>query len=146
MAPVGELENMLVDRIVAARWRMRRLERVEDGIFASELCGEMADRARKEVGTYTSDMDVMRERDIAKTDEHEHQEALSRAKEMEAMQDAETATLGRTFIRSADEANGFSKLSRYDTTVERSLYKALHELQRLQAASRPGSNIPCQQR
>ena len=50
------------------------------------------------------------------------------------MQDAETATLGQTFIRDANKANAFSKLSRYETTIERSLFKALHELQRLQAA------------
>ena len=56
--------------------------------------------------------------------------------EIEAMQDAETATLGRTFIRDANEANAFSKLSRYEAGIERSLYKALHELQRLQAARR----------
>ena len=61
---------------------------------------------------------------------------------MEAMQDAETATLGRTFIRDADKGNAFSKLSRYETTLERSVYKALHELQRLQAARRTEGNVP----
>jgi hypothetical protein len=60
--------------------------------------------------------------------------------EIEAMQDAETPTLGLTFIRDANEANAFSKLSRYETTIERSLYKALHELQRLQAARRADGN------
>jgi hypothetical protein len=68
------------------------------------------------------------------TDEQKHQEALAKAQEMKAKQDAETATLGRTFIRDADQANAFSKLSRYETAIWRSLYKALHELQRLQAA------------
>ncbi len=53
---------------------------------------------------------------------------------MQAKQDAETATLGRTFIRDANEANAFSKLSRHETGIERSFYKALRELQRLQAA------------
>ncbi len=53
---------------------------------------------------------------------------------MQAKQDAETAALGRTFIRDANEANAFSKLSRHETGIERSFYKALHELQRLQAA------------
>ena len=47
------------------------------------------------------------------------------------MQDAETPTLGLTFIRDANGANAFSKLSRYEAAIERSLYKALHELQRL---------------
>jgi hypothetical protein len=33
-----------------------------------------------------------------------------------------------------------SKLSRYETAIERSLYRALHELQRLQAARRTHGN------
>ena len=37
--------------------------------------------------------------------------------------------------------NAFSKLSRYETAVERSLFKALHELQRLQA-TRKGEGKP----
>src|SRR4030081_439369 len=40
--------------------------------------------------------------------------------------------------------NGLNKmqvLSRYEVTLERSLYKALHELQRLQAARR-GNTVP----
>ena len=61
---------------------------------------------------------------------------------MDAKREAETATLGRTFVRDANGANAFSKLSRYETAIERSLYKALHELQRLQAARRAGGNAP----
>jgi hypothetical protein len=53
---------------------------------------------------------------------------------MKAKQDAETVTLGRTFMWDADQANAFSKLSRYEAGMWQSLYKALHELQRLQAA------------
>src|SRR5215204_2194599 len=37
LQPVGELENLLVDRIVSAYWRLRRLSRVETGIFAWQL-------------------------------------------------------------------------------------------------------------
>jgi hypothetical protein len=74
-------------------------------------------------------------------DERKHQQAFSEAKEMKAKRDAETATLGRTFIRDADKANAFSKLSRYETGIERSLYKALHELQRLQTARRAEGNV-----
>jgi hypothetical protein len=74
-------------------------------------------------------------------DERKHQEALAEAKEMEAKQNAETATLGRTFMRDANEANAFSKLSRYETAIERSLYRALHELQPLQAVRRTSGNI-----
>jgi hypothetical protein len=61
---------------------------------------------------------------------------------MRSEQEDETATLGRTFVRDADKANAFSKLSRYEAPIERSLYKALHELQRLQAARRADGDVP----
>src|ERR671912_1238239 len=48
LQPVGELENLLVDRIVAAYWRLRRLGRVEAGIFAWDLYGDLASRAHDE--------------------------------------------------------------------------------------------------
>jgi hypothetical protein len=44
-------------------------------------------------------------------------------------------------MRDANKANAFSKLSRYKTTIERSLFKALHELQRLQATRGAGGNV-----
>jgi hypothetical protein len=73
------------------------------------------------------------------TDEQKHEEALERARRMRDEQKIEATTLGRTFARDADRADAFSKLSRYETTIERSLYKALHELQRLQSARGAGS-------
>ena len=53
LQPVGELENLLVDRIIASYWRLRRLGRVEAGIFAWELYGELARRAHEEASSYT---------------------------------------------------------------------------------------------
>jgi len=99
LQPVGELEGLLVEQIIAAVWRLRRLRRVEASIFAWEL---------DNVVTVP-----------------------------------DKSMLGLSFIRDANSANAFSKLSRYETTIERSLYRALHELQRLQAARRAeGSVIP----
>ena len=76
------------------------------------------------------------------TDERKHREALERAEEMRVKQDAETATLGRTFVRDAENANAFSKLSRYEIAIERGLYKALDEFQRLQAAHAAAASVP----
>lgn len=36
--------------------------------------------------------------------------------------------------------NAFSKLSRYETTIERSVFGSLHELQRLQSARISGAD------
>jgi len=73
-----------------------------------------------------------------------YEKALDKAYRMRSEQEDETATLGRTFARDADKANAFSKLSRYETAIERQLYKALHELERRQAARNGGSVPPPQ--
>ncbi len=148
LQPVGELESLLVDRVVALYWRLRRLSRVEAGIFAWELYGELVERARNEARMYEHHENPMDgliqsvQSKITITDEQKHQEALSKAKEMELKRDTENAKLGQTFVRDADKTNAFSKLSRYETTIERSLYRALHELQRLQAARHADVNVP----
>jgi hypothetical protein len=107
LQPVGELENMFVDRIISAHWRLRRLGRVEAGIFTYKYYGTLSD-----------------------------------TREMEGMQEANTTTLGHAFVEDAIETNAFSKLSRYETAIERSLLKALHELQRLQAARQAEGTLP----
>src|SRR5215216_6959061 len=53
LRPVGELESLLVDRIIASYWRLRRLGRVEAGIFAWDLYGDLARRANEEVSSHT---------------------------------------------------------------------------------------------
>ena len=85
LVPVGELELLLVDRIVSTGWRLRRLVSVETMLFNKEHTPDHAfnDYGREKMGV----------------------------------------------------------LSRYEVTLERSLYKALHELQRLQAA-RDGQAVP----
>jgi hypothetical protein len=114
LQPVGELESLFVDRIITAYWRLRRLGRVEAGIFAWQLYGELRERAQREARSYKRNfLDDMVEQDTTITDEHKRQEALSKAQELNVKQEAETATLGRTFIRDANAANAFSKLSRY---------------------------------
>src|SRR5829696_220427 len=52
LQPVGEMESLLVEKIIDAVWRLRRLRRVETGIFAWELYGELAERAQEEAQTY----------------------------------------------------------------------------------------------
>jgi hypothetical protein len=51
LQPAGELENLLVDRIISAYWRLRRLGRVEAGIFAWELYGKRLAPTKKRVWT-----------------------------------------------------------------------------------------------
>src|SRR5215203_6843864 len=46
LEPAGALENLFVEQVIAAYWRLRRLGRVEAGIFAWQLYGELAERAQ----------------------------------------------------------------------------------------------------
>jgi hypothetical protein len=149
LLPAGELESLLVERIVSLFWRLRRAGQVEAGIFTWERYEELAERAQREARGYESHLtdvlDTLGPNLEAPTitDERKHQEALERAEKMRVKQDAETATLGRTFVRDAENANAFSKLSRYETAIERGLHKALHELERRQfARGAAGSTLP----
>ena len=81
LQPVGAMEDLPLERITAAAWRLRRLGRVEAGIFAWELYGELAERAQQEARTQERTfLDL-----IAKVkeilDEHKHREALQEARE-----------------------------------------------------------------
>ena len=64
------------------------------------------------------------------TDEAQHEAALQQVREAEALQVGVVPSLGRAFA--ADTAI-FAMLSRYETSIERGLFRTLHELQRLQA-------------
>jgi len=84
LAPLGCLEEVLVEKIVSSAWRFRRL-------IKSEKC-------------------LFEEKD-------------------------EWCVLEPKFIDAFSRRNGSSMqiLSRYESTIEKSFYKAIHELQRIQA-------------
>lgn len=92
LRPANELEFILVDRITANTWRLKRALRIER---------ELIDEERNEV-------DYMR---------------------------STPKSLGRIFDN--DAINGhdaYGKFARYEASIERGIFRALHELQRLQAA------------
>ena len=62
----------------------------------------------------------------------------ARTEQPEAQRDTDPIAAG--VIRDAAGADTLSKLSRYERSLERGLYRALHELQRLQA-SRSGQCV-----
>jgi hypothetical protein len=145
LAPIEALENLLVDRIIAALWRLRRLIRVETGLFAFRYYQALVDRARMEAQRYTQTegginvflASLNDERTIV-TDEAKHEAALQQAREAEVLRDGMVPSLGRAF---AADNGVFAMLSRYETSIEHGLFRALHELQRLQTArmSQPAS-------
>ncbi len=148
LSPVGALEETLADRIVALSWRLRRFGLAEAGFFALHRSGLLAEQARAEAGRYTkidSGSDRMfpelvgfMEDRVTVLDKAKHAAALAKAEEASALGDGETGRLALAF---ANREGTFANLSRYETGVERALYRALHELQRLQAV-RAGVPVP----
>jgi hypothetical protein len=142
LQPAGVVENLLVNRITLLFWKLQRAARVEAGIFARELYEERGERAEREANAQLYKMleDIVIAH-LSPTDKRLYGEAMEKVEKMRAKQNEDIATLGSTFARDAEGANAFSKLSRCETTIERGLYKALHELERRQAA-RLGGNVP----
>jgi hypothetical protein len=68
---------------------------------------------------------------ISKEDEIRYDKAMRKVSENSVKANSELPTLGRHYIEQADL---FSKLNRYETSLEKSLFKSLHELQRIQAS------------
>jgi hypothetical protein len=122
--PEGAIETVLVERIVGGHWRLQRLQRVEAGIFENEICA--AAREREDQGM-PPDERMMR--DLVNP-----RAAPSAEESAQAVENAGTADWGTAFLRDAEKGNAFSKLSRYEATIERSVLSSLHELQRLQSA------------
>lgn len=97
LEPESELELVLIDRITANVWRLKRVMQMER---------EMMDSSRKSI--FGDDLQ----------------------------------NLGQTLTHHDIAHNDiYGKLIRYESSIERGIYKALHELQRLQA-SRKGEEVP----
>ena len=128
--PVGALEDFLTEQIVANVWKLCRANQIETGILAWEYYRLRAEEAFQEVRRYEHQESGMIELfPTTITDEHKHEEATQNAREVAALQHTETPTLGLTFINMQDT---FPKLTRYQATLERSLYRAIDALRQMQ--------------
>lgn len=109
LKPASEIENILVDRIIANTWRLRRAMRIEK---------EMMEEGReKPKDTFFDDGLQIDSEDDRKI------------------------TLGKAFSIDFANQNTYGKFIRYETSIERGIYRALHELQRIQSA-RSGEKTP----
>ena len=143
LQPQGPLEEQLVERVAACMWRLRRLYRIEAGIFAHESLTIELDRAQEEARRYEEIEDEfalasLTELHVHITDEERHGQAIARVEKAARLLQEESLALGVAFKQDAKYAGAISKLSGYEAAIERSLYRALHELQRVQAARQDG--------
>jgi hypothetical protein len=140
--PEGELESILTDRVVSLTWRLRRAGKIETAIFAWQKYSDTFNSAISQAQAYSSMSESsptasLFSNKMNEADERRHDEAMRKASESSRKANSELSVFGRQF---AEQADTFSKLNRYETSLEKSLFKSLHELQRLQAV-RAGSSL-----
>ena len=117
--PQDAMEAFLADRVVANAWRLRRVYRFEAGVY-KELYERDAVVIAKEA-SYDEEYD-----DSGFTYREAVAESLPRLKKT---RDLET---GQYLIL----------LQRYENSLDRTFYKALHELERMQARRRGEAVLP----
>jgi hypothetical protein len=132
--PVGELERFLVHRITGFVWRLLRLENIEAGIFAWNRADLIMKRVDQKV--YQDQRALLKDPGETPQLKAMFESARSVHDFHEGAKETDLATIGEVFIQDARKTNALAKLSRYETSIERSLYKTYHELERHQASRR----------
>jgi hypothetical protein len=137
LRPQGELEELLCQRVITTAWRLSRAARIEAGLFASALAEERTQVARdeaqrflKEPITRALEKRMLEAAKLANTEDY--LAAQTAADVEEALGKTELAVSGRAFAQEKLGANALLLLARYETTIERSFFRALDALERAQ--------------
>jgi hypothetical protein len=135
LAPVGPLEELLVDRAVNAMWRLQRIERVEAAIYRLGIFQNETDNLARAVRCYEKDGFHLSFNDLDDkiiTDKVAHRKAEEDLKVAQARLDQNDVLIGRAVVDDANGGDAFGKLARYETALERSLFRGINEIRRLQ--------------
>jgi len=135
LQPIGMAEQILVDRITIAEVRRRRVEAAERSLMFAELADRGVHRARRAAGQMELQQGAVRELlgDVAATEEERgldsYRARIEEENELAAVRDSRDADLGVVYVNAAELLD---RLARHRIAAERSIDRALHELQRLQ--------------
>jgi len=141
LSPVGPIEEFLVDRVVNAMWRLRRLGRAETALYHSRVQGLKADRLADQVRSCEVGLaDFSFPTRI--TDKAAHSEAKEALEQAKYERDRDEVLLGRAIDADAKEGDAFAKLARYERSLERSLLRDLDELRQRQDRRRNRPSPP----
>jgi hypothetical protein len=162
--PVGLLEELLTGQVAEQFWRCQRIRRAEAEVLNAAIHDETFGIAHKEVATRWKDIEFDPDVVIARRldsilssvdkqqiklalDDKLREEVKNKTAKMMAelsQQQAGITTqgqnLGRVFLRLAGGQDFLARFQKYEMANENALYRALHELERLQTARR-GANV-----
>ena len=133
LSPIGPIEELLADRIVNAIWRLRRLTRAETALLHWRVYRIKAEHLANEVRSYEETfLDRISLSTVDITDEASHGEATQALQQAKYERDRDEILFGRAFDSDAREGDALGKLGRYETSLERSLFRTLSELRSIQ--------------
>lgn len=143
LAPQGDLEGALAEKIVADLWRLRRVPILEAALYRRGCQELLVKQAAKAVRQYESTenqrlLKLLQKKDVEVRDRQAHEGAQKRLESARAKLDDLSLRVTRALETHPEP---FANLWRHEFALSRSAFKTLHELQRLQAA-RTGKHVP----
>jgi len=137
LSPVGPIEEFLVDQVVNAMWRLQRLARTETALIHWRVHDLKTNLLFAKVGSYeqSSYLDLALVLPVI-TDIPAHAEAKEALEQAKYERDRDELLVGRAIDVDAKEGDAFGKLTRYERSLERSLFSALGELRKQQKPRR----------
>jgi len=128
LAPVGYFQKVLAERVALNSWRLGRAVRYEVEVTTATAASAKLAMENQENNEPVSSMDAFPSvRDAAAA--NEGQQRLAERQQQWEMK-IDRLIHGRMLL----EPDILEKVARYEGALERSLFRTLHELQRLQAA------------
>ena len=143
LAPQGDLEGALAEKIVADLWRLRRVPILEAALYRRGGQELFVKQAAETVRQYESTererlLASLEDKKVAACDRQAHEDAEQRLAHARAELDDPSLHVTRVLEMFPEL---FSNLDRHEAALSRSVLRTLHELQRLQAA-RAGVHVP----
>jgi hypothetical protein len=142
LSPSGPVEAFLVDRVINTLWRLRRFERVETALLRHRIATNKLEELAADMRAYERsnlvegyEMPLLGPQyETLIVDEAAHAAAKGRLTNAQKERDRQVSALERVIFTDLTGEEALTKLSRYETAIERRLYRTLQELQTFRAA------------
>ena len=142
LSPVGHMEFMLADRIIGSFWKLRRSGRMENELYFTLMAPGYSEKTVAKEKPYEVEVTCTREDGSTYVDQHYSisntdgvKDLLKEPKpeEPKTAEPPETFhSLGSVALQDFTSSNILARFRCYEGQIERSLYKAMTELQRRQ--------------
>ncbi len=142
LKPVGPLENAFAEQIVGALWKLRRLNHYESDVTEYHYLYIREQQENQKAADLERRKDQYADRLMQPTitDRAQYAQHQAEARQIAELRQDLLPTIGAAFIADVSGPDALGKLRRYQTSIENAMFRALHELQRLQAV-RQGSAL-----